>query len=199
MSRGEEHRASRSAMTSNIAVSIPCKRWRKALPGVAALCRRAAKAALRAAVSAPKGVPESVAEGGEISIVLAADAFVRRLNREYRGEDKPTNVLSFPGGEPEPALDIREVALGDVAIAFETVEREAAAQGKKLDAHFSHMVVHGVLHLLGFDHEDESGAARMESLEVSVLGELGIDDPYATDLDAAGLAEPVVSLQNEGQ
>lgn len=176
-----------------IAVRASCKHWRQALPGIVALCRRAARATLRTAASAPKGNGEGVAAGGEVTIVLADDAFVRRLNSEYRGQDKPTNVLSFPAGEPEPMPDMEAAALGDVVIAFESVAREATAQKKRLDAHLSHMVVHGVLHLLGFDHEDEAGAGRMENVEIAVLAELGIGDPYA-----AGLAAPAALLKNEG-
>jgi len=103
---------------------------------------------------------------------------LRELNRDFRGQDKPTNVLSFPSDEkPKPGAPM--VLLGDVVLAYETVAREAHAQGKSLAEHAAHMVVHGVLHLLGFDHErNEVDAQRMEALETQVLAKLGIPNPY---------------------
>ncbi len=99
----------------------------------------------------------------------------RRLNREYRGMDRPTNVLSFAAGElPAGAGDF----LGDLAICAPVVSREAREQGKDLRAHWAHMVVHGTLHLLGFDHERRADAARMEAREREVLAALGFGDPY---------------------
>ena len=109
---------------------------------------------------------------GELSVVLSGDAHVRALNRDYRGKDSPTNVLSFPMPEGSGLL-------GDVVLARETLEREAAGQGKTFADHFAHLLVHGVLHLLGFDHQTDTDAEAMERLEVAVLGSLGIDNPYA--------------------
>lgn len=103
--------------------------------------------------------------------MLADDAALRALNARWRQQDKPTNVLSFPAGD--------SVLLGDVVLAFETVRREASEQGKSLADHMSHLVVHGVLHLLGHDHERPRDADVMESLERQVLAGLGIADPYA--------------------
>ena len=143
-----------------VAVAALDKRWRSKLPGAVRLARRAAKAALAAAADGPS----------EVSLALSDDAAVRALNRDYRGKDKPTNVLSFESGE--------RPFLGDVVLALETVLAEAEAQGKPPADHFSHLVVHGVLHLLGHDHETKSGARRMENLEVSVLAGLGVPDPY---------------------
>ena len=102
---------------------------------------------------------------------------MRRLNRDYRGKDKPTNVLSFPrrrllAGRLGPLL-------GDIVLAAETVAREAEDEGLALDDHLTHLIVHGFLHLLGYDHEDEAEAAVMEGLETAILGGLGIADPYA--------------------
>lgn len=125
----------------------------------------------------------------ELSIVFSDDATVRDLNRQHRGKDKATNVLSWPaqtlapakaGGRPRaPKADaFGEVPLGDVALAYETCAREAQAQGKPLRNHVTHLVLHGVLHLLGYDHETEADATRMEELERDILGKLGIDDPY---------------------
>jgi probable rRNA maturation factor len=106
---------------------------------------------------------------------------MRALNRHYRGKDKPTNVLSFPalaapGVHPSP--------LGDVVICPAVLKREAAAQGKTLEAHWAHLVVHGVLHLAGYDHEDDADARRMERREVSVLRLLGYRNPYLPRGDA---------------
>jgi probable rRNA maturation factor len=142
--------------------------WREALPEAGGVAERAARAAL-----AGGGAPTVPAE---LSIVLADDALMRALNRQWRGRDAPTNVLSFPAGEaPPPGAPL---LLGDVVLGFETVSGEAAAQGKPLAHHVAHLVIHGVLHLLGFDHEAEAEAERMEALETELLAGLGIPDPY---------------------
>jgi probable rRNA maturation factor len=121
-----------------------------------------------------------------VSVLLADDAAVRDLNRAWRGRDKPTNVLSFPAfepGTPVPA-DGPPVPLGDIAVALETVLREAEAEGKTPADHLAHLVVHGTLHLMGRDHEaGEAEAAAMEALEVAALATMGVADPYA---DGAG-------------
>jgi probable rRNA maturation factor len=155
-----------------IDLSEPCAKWRAALPGIDKLCQDAASAALAVCGKAIAGVK------AELSLVLADDAALRELNRDFRGQDKPTNVLSFPSDEkPKPGAPM--VLLGDVVLAYETVAREAHAQGKSLAEHAAHMVVHGVLHLLGFDHErNEVDAQRMEALETQVLAKLGIPNPY---------------------
>lgn len=112
----------------------------------------------------------------ELSIVLTDDAEQRQLNREWRGKDSSTNVLSFPQIEPfSPVLGI----LGDITFARETVAREAEEQGTPFDHHFTHLVVHGFLHILGYDHITDDEALQMESLETQILAELGMDDPYA--------------------
>lgn len=121
----------------------------------------------------------------EISVLLCDDAFVQELNRRWRGKDKPTNVLSFPAAEDE---GFERLLLGDIAIAYETTAREAGEEDKPFSAHFNHLVVHGLLHLLGYDHESEDEAEEMEELERQVLAELGIDDPYRlTTIDTAGV------------
>ena len=102
-----------------------------------------------------------------------------QLNRDYRGKDYATNVLSFGSGLPEVVLrELEEIPLGDLAICAPVVEREATQQGKILDTHWAHMVVHGVLHLNGFDHENDDEAEQMEALETRILATLGIADPY---------------------
>lgn len=116
-----------------------------------------------------------------IRIVGAAES--RRLNRTWRGKDKPTNVLSFPAGPLQTGIP--ELAeLGDLAVCAPIVAREAREQGKPLQFHWAHMIVHGVLHLLGYDHEDERDAERMEALEVRILARMGIDNPYVDALAA---------------
>jgi len=107
---------------------------------------------------------------GELSLACVDDAAIQTLNRDYRGKDKPTNVLSFPiEGGP---------LLGDIVLAYETTKMEAAAQGKSFDHHLTHLIIHGFLHLLGYDHMDNKSAAIMESLEIAALSQLGIDNPY---------------------
>lgn len=145
--------------------------WESALPEAAAVLRRAAESAWRSAG------PVTAPGENEVSIALADDALLRRLNREYRGKDKATNVLSFPAddtGAPDRAR-----LLGDVVLALETVQREAAERSKPLADHVSHLVVHGMLHLLGRDHETEKQAADMEAQEIEILAGIGVADPYA--------------------
>src|ERR1051325_7659736 len=126
--------------------------WNRALPGVERLVRKAARAAL--------GVRKR-----SLAVALADDRRVRALNKRDRRQDKPTNVLSYPSGERQ--------FVGDVVLARQTVWREARAQNKTPQAHVSHLVVHGTLHLLGYDHEDDSEAERMEALERRILAKLG--------------------------
>jgi len=118
-------------------------------------------------------------EGCEASIVLGSDALVRRLNRAHRGKDAPTNVLSFPFQRPPGAIDDTGPYLGDVILAAETVRAEAAERGIAPRHHLQHLVVHGLLHLLGYDHETDATAAEMEGLETQVLAAIGVGDPYA--------------------
>jgi probable rRNA maturation factor len=116
-------------------------------------------------------------DDAELAIVLTDDAAVRILNRGWRRRDRPTNVLSFPA-PPDPAGPARRRLLGDVVIAYETAAREAEAAGKPLKNHVSHLAVHGFLHLLGYDHENEKDAQEMEGLERAILFTLGVPDPY---------------------
>lgn len=150
--------------------------------------RDSAAAMARAAVAATAAVlGDAAPDAGDICLLLADAERVRALNRDWRGRDRATNVLSFPAGEPARA-DGPPAFLGDIALAREVVVAEAAAQGKSLDQHFTHLVVHGVLHLLGYDHETDADASIMEDLERRVLARLGIADPYAeAKADAAPL------------
>ena len=130
----------------------------------------AAADTVRAAINA---VAALVPAQGEISVLLSDDAAVKELNRAWRGIDKPTNVLSFPAARPGGGL------LGDIAIAYETLKREASAENKPLLHHLAHLAVHGFLHLLGYDHQTDSQADAMEGLERAALARLEIADPYS--------------------
>lgn len=110
---------------------------------------------------------------GEVSILLTDDAGVRELNRQWRGIDKPTNVLSFPA-----AATAQHALLGDIVMAYETLARESQEQGTPFLHHLAHLTVHGFLHLLGYDHETDSQAEAMEGLERDILASLAIADPY---------------------
>jgi probable rRNA maturation factor len=119
----------------------------------------------------------------EVSIRLTSDDEVQTLNRQYRQQDKPTNVLSFPMVQPDliDALantDDGEVLLGDIVLAYETCEREAQERGVPVDDHATHLIVHGVLHLLGYDHMTDADAEQMEAIERDVMASLGLHDPY---------------------
>jgi probable rRNA maturation factor len=138
---------------------------------------RVARAAF-AAASLPPQIPY------QATLVLTDDAEMRTLNRTWRGKDASTNVLSFPAGEPRGETPGEPCPLGDVVLAAETVLTEADAQGVEAADHVAHLVVHGMLHLLGFDHEREADTLRMEALETKVLAGLGIADPYAEDARA---------------
>lgn len=115
--------------------------------------------------------------GAELSLLLTDDKRIRIVNRDWRGLDKATNVLSFPAAPPERIAS--SPVIGDIVIALETVVREAEAEEKSFGDHLSHLVIHGLLHLLGEDHETEAEAQRMEALETAALARLGIADPYA--------------------
>ena len=134
---------------------------------------------MRAAIAAAAGALST--PPGEVSIVLTDDSAIRLLNREWRGIDQPTNVLSFPALQPTGAIgpDDAPRMLGDIAIAFETTRREADEEQKPFDHHLSHLAVHGFLHLIGYDHENDDDAETMEALETEILAQLGIPNPYA--------------------
>lgn len=148
-------------------VQIDDAEWLETINDLLAFCDDVA-----AAVSDAIGKPL-----GEVSLLFCDNEGIRRLNLSYRGKDKPTNVLSFPAG-PVPAPPGHGVFLGDIAIARETVVEEAVEQGKPVRDHTAHMIVHGLLHLLGYDHETPEEAEAMEGLELTILGALGIENPY---------------------
>ena len=149
-------------------VAVEAEGWSR-LADPEAFARRAAEAAFAVASDAPGG-------DVEISLLFADDGAVQALNRDFRGKDRPTNVLSFPA--PGQSAGPGPRPLGDIALAYGTVAREAEEEGKSFEDHATHLVVHGVLHLLGYDHELETQAEIMESLEVKALASLGIADPY---------------------
>src|SRR5260370_1156012 len=156
-----------SAAPPSVEVAVLCGAWLVACPGAAALAEAAARGALATSVEAARLV---------VDVTLTDDPEQRRLNRAYRGKDAPTNVLAFSQAETARPADA-PVLLGDVVLAFETVRREAAEQEKPFADHLCHLVVHGVLHLLGFDHEDAAEATAMEAQEIKILAGLGVPDP----------------------
>ena len=113
----------------------------------------------------------------EVVILACGDARISALNADFRGKPQPTNVLSWPSTDLAPG-ETPEPELGDIAIAYETCQREAGEQGKPFDAHVTHLLVHATLHLLGYDHQNDADALQMERLEVEILGNLGLSDPY---------------------
>ena len=125
----------------------------------------------------------------EIALLACDDARIAALNADFRGKPQPTNVLSWPSaergaavpGETPLAPDPADPELGDIALAFETCHRESGEAGRPLENHASHLIVHGILHLLGYDHDRDADAHLMEELEVEILGTLGISNPYATE------------------
>lgn len=150
----------------------------EALEPLDAIIDAAVRAAFLEAERDGNAAPAGVGAEAELSVVLADDAFIRTLNVRFRGQDKPTNVLSFPA-EPLPAVAGGEPALlGDVVVAWETLVAEAGAEGKTPLDHLRHLIVHGALHLAGYDHVEDAAAERMEALERRALQGLGVADPY---------------------
>lgn len=176
------HRAPARSGRLRTAVRVEHAGWQAGLANPSALCRRAARAGWtqgRKAIAGDHPLAGPLSGPVEISILLSDDRMVRNLNREHRGKDKPTNVLSFTGDDG-PALPGSEVLLGDIVLAWQTVSAEARAQGKPVADHTSHLVIHGVLHLLGYDHERVEDATTMERIEVDSMARLGLPDPYST-------------------
>jgi probable rRNA maturation factor len=164
-------------MKVSLDISMSSRLWR-GLPRARAVARETIAAAVAESEAA-------LGDGVEVSLSLADDATLRALNSRWRGIDKPTNVLSFPSAPPASvdAVDSRaqrpRLQLGDIALAYETLAREAADLGVPLADHYRHLVAHGFLHLIGYDHETDAEAERMEALETRILARLGAADPYA--------------------
>ncbi len=165
------------SLTVDIAVDDPS--W-AAVGDLQTLVEAAAAAALAEAGVAPD-------RDTELSCLLCDDAAIQDLNARWRGKDRPTNVLSFPTEGPGA-----DVLLGDIALAYGTVVREADAEGRRVEDHVAHLVIHGTLHLLGEDHEAEAAADVMEAMETRAMARLGRPDPYAASPSVAR-PEPVVS------
>jgi len=151
-----------------VEVVIEDPRWEAA--SLEALAERAARAALEA-----EGLDPS---GRAISLLCCDDVRIAALNAEFRGKPEATNVLSWPAGPADRAMPGEPEHLGDLALSYETCAREAADAGLSLRDHSAHLLVHGVLHLLGRDHIDEAEADEMERLETKILASMGVDDPY---------------------
>jgi probable rRNA maturation factor len=153
-----------------IDIKVEAASWHRIL-GVELIVHRAIAATLT----------DAAINDGEVDVLLGDDARIRELNRVWRNQDQATNVLSFPA-HAAPAAPAR--LFGDIVLAFETVTREAAAEGKMPEAHLTHLAVHGMLHLLGHDHDNEKDAEAMESRETAILARLGFPDPYAERTEA---------------
>jgi probable rRNA maturation factor len=139
-----------------------------------------AEAVIHRAINAAAEIADADVGEAELAVMLTDDAGIRTLNSNWRGIDKPTNVLSFPALQPTAAAPADAPRmLGDIAIAYETTRKEADDEEKPFDHHLSHLAVHGFLHLIGYDHEKDDDAEAMESLEREILSQLGIPDPYA--------------------
>ena len=180
MSPARKRRRTRNrAEPVKLEIAVRSARWRKRR-GAQSVVRKAVLAAAKAASKAP----------AELAIVLSNDSAIQALNRDWRGKNAPTNVLSFPAA---PSQQVKKAGprqtggksrgpspyIGDIVIAYQTTAREAVAEGKPFDHHLAHLAVHGFLHLLGYDHENDRDAEKMESLERRILGRLAVPDPYA--------------------
>ncbi len=165
-----------------IDVTISEPEWTASFLDVEKLSRNAMELALKMVM-----LPEKVKHRDlEASIVLANDDLIQVLNREYRKQDKPTNVLTFASLDSSDPIPVSEpYPIGDVILSYQTIDREAREQGKFFKDHFLHMVVHGTLHLLGYDHETEDEANIMESLEIRILEKMNIQNPYMEKLPMA--------------
>jgi probable rRNA maturation factor len=148
----------------NLEITIEDTDW-KTVPNLRKLTRQAIKAAI-------------VGDDLSISVLFTSDAEILEINKQWRGKAKPTNVLSFPVSAETPVPEGEPRPLGDIVLAFGTIVKEASEQKKSVASHVSHLIVHGLLHLLGYDHEIDAEAEIMEAREVEVLKKLGIEDPY---------------------
>jgi probable rRNA maturation factor len=174
-------------LACTIDVTFACAGWTRLCPFTESLARGAAELALARGTTDLGLMWQGTVELG---VTVADAAGQQRLNRDYRGLDAPTNVLAFPVWKPGTRLPPgAPVLLGDVVLALETVALEAAEQNKPFADHLVHLTVHGVLHLLGYDHLTQAEAAAMEALERSILAELGVPDPYCDPMSSIEPAE----------
>jgi probable rRNA maturation factor len=155
-----------------IALEIEDPRWSERLPDIREILESAIGLALAGTDAGDRTI--------EVGVRLVDDGAIQGLNREWRGRDKPTNVLSFPLGEAGPVTDAEfPWLIGDIVMSFDTICAESRRDGKPLEHHVAHLAIHGALHLIGHDHEDETEAETMESAETALLARLEIPDPYA--------------------
>ena len=160
-----------------LALEIEDPRWTEALPNAAELLEKAIALALADVRDNSRTI--------EVGVRLVDDGTIQGLNRDWRGRDKPTNVLSFPLGDPGPVSDPDfPWLIGDIVMSFDTVTAESIRDGKSLEHHVVHLAIHATLHLIGHDHEDDAEAEAMEAAEVKLLAGLGIPDPYLPTGDA---------------
>jgi probable rRNA maturation factor len=174
--------------TRTLGLKIPCTMPHSIIPVtevlVVAGCWQdepEAEAVIQRAIAAAAETVDADVGDAELAVMLTDDSGIRTLNSNWRGIDKPTNVLSFPALQPTAPPQVGDAPrmLGDIAIAYETLRKEADDDGKPFDHHLSHLAVHGFLHLIGYDHEQDDQAEAMEALEREILAQLGIPDPYA--------------------
>ena len=159
------HEIKSKIMPDGLQISLNEKKWRQILPNYRSICRKAVASVIDL-------------KNAEVSISLSNDSFVHQLNLEYRNIDRSTNVLSFP----LPFVDVPMRPMGDIVLALETVEKEALEQHKSFEAHLTHLLIHGALHLSGYDHISEEEAVEMESLETQKMLELGYNNPYEGEI-----------------
>jgi probable rRNA maturation factor len=162
--------ASTAPLTSDVLIVAEC--WQ---------AESDAEAVIHRAIATAAEIANADHGEAELAVMLTDDDGIRTLNSNWRGIDKPTNVLSFPALQPTGPRgpDDAPLMLGDIAIAYQTTRKEADNEQKPFEHHLSHLAVHGYLHLIGYDHENDADAAIMEGLETEILAQLGIPDPYA--------------------
>lgn len=169
-------------MNNRLEVLIDDERWKKALKNAEISARKVFDTALEYLQQQKTGEGVGFDKPIVINLSLSNNDEVQRLNAEFRGKDKPTNVLSFANIDDDNfeimLAECEEVELGDIIVALETLEDEAGQKKISLNDHFSHLLVHGILHLFGYDHQDDDEAEEMESLEIKILKLLDIENPY---------------------
>lgn len=161
-------------MKFDIEITCDNDKWYEILPDVEEVITHSCINAVKASSI------DSLTDLIEVSVLLSGDSFIKQLNSQFREKNRPTNVLSFPGQEYKAGEygATPYVMLGDIALALETIQKEAEEETKSFHDHLCHLVIHGTLHLLGYDHEKKKDAELMEGLEVKILKDMGISDPY---------------------
>ncbi len=173
MTNSSAFQQQKPANKPDIDISILHQPWEDAAFNVHAIVERIVSEALYRAELPDAAQQKRV----ELSVALVSDEAIQLLNKEFRNQNKPTNVLSFEF-EGSVLDEMAEYPLGDIVVAYETIEREAKEQNKSFEDHYTHMVLHGFLHLLGYDHIEDDDAEIMEAKEIEILGEIGVENPY---------------------